>query len=81
MKYEYRISPSEENKGLRERIEQLEIQLHQARGALGYPVPGHIPEGDMKCGLCEDKRRRIIEADAQVSALCEAIRLIASAQK
>ena len=28
-------------------------------GALGYEVPGDIPPGDFKCGLCEAKSREV----------------------
>jgi hypothetical protein len=34
-------------------IERLTLENWQLKGALGYPVPGHIPCGDFKCGLCE----------------------------
>lgn len=34
-------------------IERLRIENWQLKGALGYPVPGNIPTGDFKCGLCE----------------------------
>lgn len=34
-------------------IERLRLENWQLRGALGYPVPGDIPPGDFKCGLCE----------------------------
>jgi hypothetical protein len=56
---------------------ELEIKLHQARGALGYPVPHDVPESDIRCGLCEEKKKRIIEAEAQVFALCKAIKIVA----
>jgi hypothetical protein len=36
-------------------IEHLRIENWQLKGALGYEVPGHIPCGDFKCGLCEAK--------------------------
>jgi len=31
----------------------LRQHLHEALGALGYPVPGDTPQGRYKCGLCE----------------------------
>ena len=34
-------------------IERLTLENWQLKGALGYPVPGHIPNGDFKCGMCE----------------------------
>jgi hypothetical protein len=58
----------------------LEVALHQARGALGYPVPHDTPESDVRCGLCESKARRIIEEEAKVIALCEAVRIVAGAR-
>lgn len=64
-----------ENEKLKEEIRGLEIQLHQARGALGYPVPGDIPEGDFKCGLCEAKAKRILEAEAKIHTLFQVVRL------
>jgi uncharacterized small protein (DUF1192 family) len=38
---------------LRAEIERLTLENWQLKGALGYPVPGNIPEGPFKCGLCE----------------------------
>lgn len=35
-----------------QRAQKLELENWQLKGALGYPVPGHIPEGPFKCGLC-----------------------------
>src|SRR5262245_9883437 len=37
-------------------IERLTIENWQLRGALGYPVPGDIPVGNFKCGLCDARR-------------------------
>lgn len=34
-------------------IKRLRLENWQLKGALGYPVPGDIPEGKFKCGLCE----------------------------
>jgi hypothetical protein len=34
---------------------RLQIENWQLRGALGYQVPGNIPPGDFKCGLCESR--------------------------
>lgn len=34
-------------------IERLTLENWQLKGALGYPVPGDIPEGSFKCGLCD----------------------------
>jgi hypothetical protein len=34
-------------------IERLTLENWQLKGALGYPVPGDIPQGPFKCGLCE----------------------------
>jgi len=58
------------------RIKELETKLHQAMGAMGYPVPGDIPEGDYHCGLCESKARRMIELEAHKVALLEVIRIM-----
>ena len=38
-------------------IERLMLENWQLKGALGYPVPGDIPEGGFKCGLCDARRR------------------------
>lgn len=43
-------------------IERLRLENWQLKGALGYPVPGDIPQGDFKCGLCE---ARSVAAAAQ----------------
>jgi hypothetical protein len=45
----------EENKKPQAEIERLTIELWQAKGALGYSVPGNIPCGNFVCGLCEAK--------------------------
>ena len=36
---------------------RLMLENWQLKGALGYPVPSDIPEGDFKCGLCDARRR------------------------
>lgn len=33
-------------------IERLLLENMQLKGALGYPVPGNIPEGPWRCGVC-----------------------------
>ena len=38
-------------------IARLTLENWQLKGALGYPVPGDIPEGPFKCGLCEARHR------------------------
>lgn len=38
-------------------IERLRLENWQLKGALGYPVPADIPEGEFKCGLCDARRR------------------------
>lgn len=58
--------------------EEIKIQLWQALGAMGYPTPGHIPEGEYKCGLCESKALQIIRKDAHQEALLEVIRILSS---
>lgn len=62
------------------KIKDLEIQLHQAMGALGYPVPEDIPESNLKCGLCSSKEKRIIETEAQKHTLYQVIRIISEAR-
>lgn len=42
---------------LRAEIGRLRVENWQLKGALGYPVPSHIPEGDFKCGLCDARRQ------------------------
>lgn len=37
----------------RHEIERLTLENWQLKGALGYPVPGSIPQGPFKCGLCD----------------------------
>ena len=32
--------------------ERLQLENWQLKGALGYSVPGDIPQGDYKCGMC-----------------------------
>ena len=44
---------------LKAEIVRLALENWQLKGALGYPVPGHIPNGDFKCGLCEAKHIEI----------------------
>jgi hypothetical protein len=41
------------DRSARAEIERLTLENWQLKGALGYPVPGNIPEGPFKCGLCE----------------------------
>lgn len=40
-------------------VERLRLENWQLKGALGYPVPGDIPCGDFKCGLCEAREAEI----------------------
>lgn len=35
--------------------ERLTLENWQLKGALGYAVPGDIPQGPFKCGLCESR--------------------------
>ncbi len=37
---------------LREKIETLELENWQLKGALGYPVPADVPPGTFRCGMC-----------------------------
>lgn len=59
---------------------ELETKLYQALGAMGYPVPGDIPEGNYRCGLCESKAKRMIELEAHKTALVEVIKIMLSKQ-
>ncbi len=63
-----------------DRIKVLEIQLHQARGALGFPVPGNIPESDIKCGLCANKEKDYVRVSIEKKTLWEAFRLLAESR-
>jgi hypothetical protein len=49
---------------LNEELERLRIENWQLKGALGYPMPGNVPESDFKCGLCEAKEREVLELRA-----------------
>lgn len=46
-------------------VARLRIENWQLRGALGYPVPGDVPEGPFKCGLCEARQIAAYEQSAQ----------------
>jgi hypothetical protein len=46
-----------DKKALLEEIKTLEIENWQLKGALGYPVPGDIPQGDFECGLCAAREK------------------------
>lgn len=58
-----------EKDSLRAKIKELEINLHQAMGALGYPVPGDIPEGKYRCGMCAVKNTSIERLETEVFIL------------
>ena len=47
------MSMSERVALLRIENERLLLENWQLKGALGYPVPGDIPNGQFKCGMCE----------------------------
>ena len=53
--------------------ERLQITIWQLKGALGYPVPGDVPQGNFKCGLCEAKtaenKRLLADNDSMAEAL------------
>ena len=40
-------------------IKRLRLENWQLKGALGYPVPSDIPEGNFKCGLCDARRKSV----------------------
>lgn len=44
-------------------IERLTLENWQLKGALGYPVPGNIPQGPFKCGLCDAAGRHQQQRD------------------
>lgn len=46
-------------------IERLTLENWQLKGALGYPVPGDIPQGPFKCGLCEARAKEAAEKGDQ----------------
>lgn len=48
---------------------EMEIKYYQAMGALGYPVPSEIPEGNMRCGLCEAKVMEIVRLKEESKTL------------
>ncbi len=62
------------------RLADLKIENWQLKGALGYEVPGQIPCGDFKCGLCEAKHNEIEQLRMQLAdhgeALTHAERLV-----
>lgn len=41
-------------------VEVLQTENWQLKGALGYPVPGHIMPGPFKCGMCEARAKQTI---------------------
>ena len=59
--------------GEKAEIERLEIENWQLKGALGYEVPGHIPCGDFKCGLCEAKTTSLLATEADNAKLRAAL--------
>jgi hypothetical protein len=59
-------------------IERLTTENWQLKGALGYRVPGHIMEGDFKCGLCAARTNDVVEATAEIGRLRTALRRIVS---
>jgi hypothetical protein len=53
----------EQNRAMYEEIERLKLENWQLKGALGYAIPGDIPKGDFKCGLCDARRRELVERE------------------
>lgn len=51
---------------VKQELDAARVELWQAKGALGYPVPGHIPCGDFVCGLCDAKSKQLAEKDAEI---------------
>jgi hypothetical protein len=54
---------------LRAEIGRLTLENWQLKGALGYEVPGNIPCGYFKCGLCEAKTIEVIATRAEIERL------------
>lgn len=53
---------------LQAQVERLTLENWQLKGALGYSVPGHIPEGRFSCGLCAAKVATISDMLAVLNA-------------
>jgi hypothetical protein len=53
--------------------ERLTTENWQLKGALGYEVPGHIPCGDFKCGLCEARVIELLKLRTKVETLKAAL--------
>lgn len=64
----------DEIKNLRKEIDRLITENWQLKGALGYPVPGDIPEGPFKCGLCEAKTIELLQLQDEVADWRECVR-------
>jgi hypothetical protein len=64
-------------KQLKEESEMWRVKYHQAMGALGYPVPGDIPCGEIKCGLCEAKAKDITKSEVRVHTLYQVVKILA----
>jgi len=59
---------------LERKVERLTLENWQLKGALGYAVPGDVPDnGPFKCGLCDAKTRGIIEAEDEIERLRAAL--------
>jgi hypothetical protein len=58
---------------LRTEIARLRVENWQLKGALGYPVPGDIPQGDFHCGMCAV---RASERGPQISDPASAINAV-----
>lgn len=65
--------PNPEIEKLLAQIKELEVENHQLKGALGYPVPGDIPEGPFKCGLCTAKEMENLRLRGRIEGLERAI--------
>jgi hypothetical protein len=47
---------------------ELKVRIEQHRGALGYSVPGHIPQDTaIVCGLCDAKAKELERVQGKVS--------------
>lgn len=60
-----------------DRVPMLIVYVHQLRGALGYPVPGHIRENpDILNGIADALSRELEELRAENKQLEERLDLI-----
>jgi hypothetical protein len=62
-------------------LNEARISIEQHRGALGYPVPGNIPQDfTIKNGLADALHAQLTQAQADAAALREALQSLAAYQ-